>query len=144
MDYVHINPVKSGVIGTRRKDRPPQRAGKAAYPPGGDAFSRMIFLPHLPRVELRLDGEPLDADVALAAGFLSRFRGLMLTARPEMGRGLLIAPCNGIHLLGMRYPLEAVFLSPECRVLKAGLERLSGRARGPTSALGRTGEKLKP
>ncbi|MDR2689881.1 MAG: DUF192 domain-containing protein [Azoarcus sp.] len=78
----------------------------------------MNFLPRLPRVELSLDGEPLDADIALASSILSRFRGLMLTARPEMGRGLLLVPCSSIHMLGMCYPLEAVYLSKDFRVLK--------------------------
>ncbi|MDR0634598.1 MAG: DUF192 domain-containing protein [Azoarcus sp.] len=76
------------------------------------------LLPHLPRVRLTLEGEPLEADIALAAGVFSRLRGLILTARPAMGSGLLIVPCNSIHMIGMRYPLEALSLSKDGRVLK--------------------------
>jgi uncharacterized membrane protein (UPF0127 family) len=78
----------------------------------------MTLLPHLPRVRLTLEGVPLEADIALAAGVLSRLRGLILTPRPPMGCGLLIVPCNSIHTIGMRYPLEALYLSKDGRVLK--------------------------
>lgn len=78
----------------------------------------MKFLPHHPRVTLALDGHPLDADIALAAGFFARLRGLMFAPPLPARAGLLIVPCNSIHMLGMRTRLEAVFLSKDFRVLK--------------------------
>jgi uncharacterized membrane protein (UPF0127 family) len=79
----------------------------------------MRFLPKLPRIGLELNGQPLDADIALATGFLSRLRGLILSAPSLPARaGLLIAPCNSIHMLGMSWPIEALFLSKDLRVLK--------------------------
>lgn len=78
----------------------------------------MNFFPHLPRVVLERDGEPLAVEIALADGFFPRLRGLMFAAPLSPGFGLLIAPCNGIHALFMRGPFEAVFLSRDFRVLK--------------------------
>ena len=78
----------------------------------------MRFLPKLPRIELALEGQPLRAEIALASSFLARLRGLMLTGPMIPRRGLMIAPCNSIHTLGMCGPLEAVFLSKDLRVLK--------------------------
>jgi uncharacterized membrane protein (UPF0127 family) len=78
----------------------------------------MAFLAHLPRIGLEFEGQPLGTEIALADGFFSRLRGLMFAPPLPPGRGLLIVPCNGIHTLGLRGALEAVFLSREGRVLK--------------------------
>ena len=78
----------------------------------------MAFFPRLPRIELELQGKRLPVDIALADRFLARLRGLMFAAPLFAGRGLLIAPCNSIHALGMRGQFEAVFLSKDFRVLK--------------------------
>ena len=78
----------------------------------------MNFFARLPRVGLERDGEPLAVEIALAAGFFPRLRGLMFAAPLSPGRGLLIAPCNSIHALFMRGRFEAVFLSREFRVLR--------------------------
>jgi uncharacterized membrane protein (UPF0127 family) len=75
-------------------------------------------LARLPRVTLRHRKKPIDADVALAATFWSRLSGLAGTPRLSRRSGLLIAPCNSIHMLGMRYPIEAVFVARNFRVLK--------------------------
>lgn len=40
--------------------------------------------------------------------------------RPSLaaGRGMLIDPCNGIHMLFMRFPIDALFLDRGDRVKK--------------------------
>jgi uncharacterized membrane protein (UPF0127 family) len=78
----------------------------------------MDFFPRLPRIGLRLCGQPLAVEIALADGFLSRLRGLMFAPPLRPGRGLLIVPCNGIHAFFMRDEFEAVFLSKDDRVLR--------------------------
>jgi len=78
----------------------------------------MYFLPKLPRIGLELEGRPLCAEIAVASSFGARMRGLILAGPLEPGYGLLITPCNSVHMFGMREPIEAVFLSKELRVLK--------------------------
>ena len=41
----------------------------------------------------------------------------------ENGRGLLIEPCNGIHMMFMRFPIDAVFMDRTGKVVKV-YERL--------------------
>jgi uncharacterized membrane protein (UPF0127 family) len=58
------------------------------------------------------------ADKAARAGsFLARGRGLMLSAPLPSGGGLILEPCNSIHMLFMRYPLDILFLNREGRVV---------------------------
>ena len=47
-----------------------------------------------------------------------RMRGLL--GRPPLvaGQALLIDPCPSVHTLGMRYPLDLLFLDAECRAVK--------------------------
>ena len=53
-----------------------------------------------------------------ATGFWSRLRGLMGRADLPMGEGMWIEPCNSIHMFFMRFPIDAVFLDRELRILK--------------------------
>ncbi len=52
-----------------------------------------------------------------ARTFLSRGRGLMLRPPLPEGGGLVIEPCNSIHMFFMRYPLDVLFLDKEGKVL---------------------------
>ena len=58
------------------------------------------------------------ADKAARAGsFLARGRGLMLTPPLPAGGGLVIEPCNSIHMFFMRYPLDILFLDKQGKVV---------------------------
>jgi len=52
----------------------------------------------------------LAGKVRTASTLLSRFVGLLGTASIADGEGLWIAPCRGVHTLGMRYPIDVAFL----------------------------------
>src|SRR5262245_20704519 len=69
----------------------------------------------------------------------SRLRGLLGTKRLEPGEGLWIKPSNQIHMFGMRYALDLVFLDDAGRVLRLvhalAPNRISPRVRGATSVL---------
>lgn len=68
--------------------------------------------------------ESLVADrVRVADGFWQRFRGLMLTPEPTEGEGLLLSPCNSIHMMFMLYPIDAIFLDAGLKI-KALYEKL--------------------
>lgn len=51
--------------------------------------------------------------------FLSRLRGLLGRTGLPVGGGLWIEPCNGIHTLGMRFPIDVLFVDGEGLVLRA-------------------------
>lgn len=47
---------------------------------------------------------------------IGRGLGLMFRARLEPQTGMLIRPCNGIHMFFMRFAIDAVFLDREDKV----------------------------
>lgn len=51
-------------------------------------------------------------DVPVAANFRSRLLGLACLDSHEVGPGLLIPRCSGVHTFGMRFPLDLCFLDP--------------------------------
>lgn len=53
-----------------------------------------------------------------AAGTWERMRGLLGRARLGDSEALLLEPCGSVHCLGMRYPLDLVYLDRQGRVCK--------------------------
>lgn len=53
----------------------------------------------------------------VAGSFLSRFRGLMLTASLAPGTGLLFPRTSSVHTHFMRFPIDVVFLDDGNRVV---------------------------
>jgi uncharacterized membrane protein (UPF0127 family) len=54
----------------------------------------------------------------LADSAWTRLRGLMGRARLEPRGGLMLRPASSIHTSFMRFPIDAVFLNHELRVLR--------------------------
>ncbi|MBR1728556.1 MAG: DUF192 domain-containing protein [Selenomonadaceae bacterium] len=48
--------------------------------------------------------------VKIADKFFSRLLGLMFRKNLESNHGLLIVPCNSIHMLFMRFSIDAVYV----------------------------------
>jgi uncharacterized membrane protein (UPF0127 family) len=48
----------------------------------------------------------------------SRKTGLLKHDRLERGEGLWITPCEGVHTMGMKFPIDVLFLDKKRRVLK--------------------------
>ena len=65
-------------------------------------------------------GATLVADLRVAKSPWARFRGLMLAAPLPRGAGLDINPCGSIHMMFMRFAIDAVFYDREGRVTKVG------------------------
>jgi uncharacterized membrane protein (UPF0127 family) len=63
-------------------------------------------------------GQTLAERADVAATSWRRMRGLL--GRPPLapGQGLLIRPCQGVHTLGMAYPIDVVHLDRELVVRK--------------------------
>jgi len=63
-------------------------------------------------------GRVLAATLEKPRTFIGRGVGLMFRGSLPAGHGMLIDPCNGIHMLFMRFPIDAVFLDRLDRVKK--------------------------
>src|SRR5438552_17274780 len=50
---------------------------------------------------------------------LKRMVGLLSRRSLTKGEGLLIDRCYGIHTVGMRFPIDVLFLDKELRVMRA-------------------------
>lgn len=64
------------------------------------------------------DGRVVVSELRLADGFFSRARGLLGSKDLPKGHGLLIVPCNSVHMLGMSYAIDVVFLSRDLEVVR--------------------------
>jgi len=70
-------------------------------------------------VELRDEsGRVVCARCAVADTPWTRLRGLLGRKGLDPDEGLLIRPTNSIHMLFMRFPIDAVFLDADLRVLR--------------------------
>jgi uncharacterized membrane protein (UPF0127 family) len=56
------------------------------------------------------------ADIADNAA--ARNRGLLKRTGLEVGEGLWIVPCEGVHTIGMKFPIDVVFLNRKKKVVK--------------------------
>lgn len=94
-------------------------------------------------MRLRITNETRDRILADRAEdaitFWSRLRGLMGRPTLAVGEALHIEPCNSIHMFFMRFPIDAVFLSRDRKVVKVLKAippwRVSGIYRGARSVL---------
>lgn len=55
-------------------------------------------------------GTLLAGEVRVASNFFSRLKGLLGTASLAPGTGIFITPCSQIHMFGMKYSIDVVFL----------------------------------
>lgn len=71
-------------------------------------------------VAIRVSGTGVAvADDAKAAhGLMSRTRGLMFRKALQPGEAFDIRPCGSIHMMFMRFPIDAIFYDREFRVTK--------------------------
>ena len=63
-------------------------------------------------------GKVLAQQLEMPGTFMGRGIGLMFRRTLEPGRGMWINPCNGIHMMFMNFPIDAVFLDSKERVRK--------------------------
>lgn len=61
-------------------------------------------------------GVCLATRAAIASSAWARFRGLMMRRSLEPGQGLVIQPCGSIHMMFMRFAIDAVFYDRDLRV----------------------------
>lgn len=74
------------------------------------------------------NGRPLAPRVFACETFLERARGITLRRRMRAHSVVKIAPCAGVHTLGLRDPIDVVFTNREGRVLRCVHELRPWRA----------------
>ena len=63
-------------------------------------------------------GTYLAWNASIAGSFFKRLKGLLGKNSLGVGQGLIIYPCNSIHTMGMRFPIDVLFLNCQGRVVK--------------------------
>ncbi|MDQ6901367.1 MAG: DUF192 domain-containing protein [Candidatus Dormibacteraeota bacterium] len=76
---------------------------------------RVLRLRHVP------SGRVLAERLLVPSTFVGRGLGLMFRPALAQGQGMWIQPCNGIHMFGVRFPLDAIFLDRAERLVSAHL-----------------------
>jgi uncharacterized membrane protein (UPF0127 family) len=70
-------------------------------------------------VRLTIDsGHALSERVRIATSFVARLRGLLGRREFAADEGLLLRPGGSIHTIGMRFPIDVIFLDGEMRVMR--------------------------
>lgn len=69
----------------------------------------------------------ITKNAELADSFFSRFRGLMFRKSIADDYALYITPCNQIHMLNMRFPIDVVYLSESGEVIKTDINVQPGK-----------------
>ena len=70
----------------------------------------------------------------LAETALTRMRGLLGRRNLPGGEGILLKPASSVHMAFMRFPIDAVFLDRELRVVKVASDLRPWRAAGSRGA----------
>ncbi len=86
----------------------------------------------------REDGSIVCERCLLAETALTRMRGLLGRRELPSGEGILLKPASSVHMAFMRFPIDAVFLDKEMRVVKVASDLRPWRAaagRGARSVL---------
>lgn len=56
--------------------------------------------------------------VRLANTWGTRLRGMLGRPEPDFSEGMLIVPCQAVHMYWMKYALDVAFLAPDGRVVE--------------------------
>ena len=70
------------------------------------------------RIRNSTRGTVLGERIRVADNAWSRFIGLIGTASMPEGSGLLIYPSQGVHTIGMAFPIDVIFLDRKFKVRK--------------------------
>jgi uncharacterized membrane protein (UPF0127 family) len=63
----------------------------------------------------------LIAHGAKADTFLTRLKGLLGKKGLEEGQGLVIKPCNSVHMIWMKFPIDVIFVDKDdvvCHIIE--------------------------
>lgn len=91
------------------------------------------------RVVNRSRGTLLGNRIRLVDSWTGRLRGFLGRPEPQVGEGMLLVRCNAVHMYGLGFPLDLVFLDKNGDVVSTieGLQpwKRTKRVRGARFAL---------
>jgi hypothetical protein len=82
----------------------------------------------------REDGSIVCERCVLADTALTRMRGLLGRRELPSGEGILLNPASSVHMAFMRFPIDAVFLDRDMRVVKVASDLRPWRLAGSKGA----------
>src|SRR5438132_6090015 len=91
----------------------------STWSPTTERAARMPMSGAVHRARVATSGAVLAERLRLAHTAWTRLQGLLGTKRLDPGDGLWLRPCRQIHMFGMRYAVDAVFLDEHQRVVRA-------------------------
>lgn len=71
--------------------------------------------------KMKISGAPKGApflEILMADSFFTRLVGLMFRKPLPAATGLLLAPCNSVHMCFMRFAIDVVYVDKEYTILK--------------------------
>ena len=82
----------------------------------------------------REDGSIVCERCVLADTALTRMKGLLGRRELRSGEGILLKPGSSVHMAFMRFPIDAVFLDRDLRVVKIAVDLQPWRVAGSRGA----------
>lgn len=76
------------------------------------------------------NGRVLADKIEIAETLASRSQGLLGRQSLDPGQGLLIRPCSSIHMFFMKFPIDAIFLSKDLKVVRIAHSLMPWRLSG--------------
>ena len=68
-----------------------------------------------------IEGAPQGApflEIKIADSFFTRLAGLMFQKKLPTATGLLLTPCNNVHMCFMRFAIDVVYIDKDFKILK--------------------------
>ena len=59
-----------------------------------------------------------EIEILIADSFFTRLAGLMFRKKLPAATGLLLAPCNSVHMCFMRFAIDVIYLDKDYKILK--------------------------
>jgi len=69
------------------------------------------------RGKLLVEESVFAKEVEVATGFFERLRGLLGRSEMRDGAAMVIERCGSVHTVGMRFPIDLVFLDKDWKVV---------------------------
>jgi len=73
--------------------------------------------PKMYKISCQRSSAVIGDNIEMADNFFSRLKGLLGRSGLYESEGLLLSPCSSIHCFGMRFPIDAIFLDKQYRVV---------------------------